>query len=240
MNPPLTAERTGVMSDLQWVHAQLEEIVAASVRVQVAQENLPRAEALAREHLEDSKVRFLLLRLKEAAGLNEGMAEQWATLLKEWPDDLLIVRYCATRLVKERHVDEALALVDRHLPESSENPSRLFSRAKLLSDIRAHAQSDALFRRLILQHTDRNIRVEFAKRLRKRGLLFEAYEAIRPVASHLAPGSKAAELAEGLARDYAFYRGLEPEAALAGKDIRIVSMKHAILHFRNRAAPNGN
>jgi glycosyltransferase involved in cell wall biosynthesis len=219
------------------VHAQLEEIVAASVRVQVAQENLPRAEALAREHLEDSKVRFLLLRLKEAAGLNEGMAEQWATLLKEWPDDLLIVRYCATRLVKERHVDEALALVDRHLPESSENPSRLFSRAKLLSDIRAHAQSDALFRRLILQHTDRNIRVEFAKRLRKRGLLFEAYEAIRPVASHLAPGSKAAELAEGLARDYAFYRGLEPEAALAGKDIRIVSMKHAILHFRNRQIP---
>jgi glycosyltransferase involved in cell wall biosynthesis len=165
------------------------------------------------------------------------MAEQWATLLKEWPDDLLIVRYCATRLVKERHVDEALALVDRHLPESSENPSRLFSRAKLLSDIRAHAQSDALFRRLILQHTDRNIRVEFAKRLRKRGLLLEAYEAIRPVASHLAPGSKAAELAEGLARDYAFYRGLEPEAALAGKDIRIVSMKHAILHFRNRQIP---
>ncbi|AUA55393.1 Vi polysaccharide biosynthesis protein TviE [Achromobacter spanius] len=237
MNPPLTAERTGVMSDLQWVHAQLEEIVAASVRVQVAQENLPRAEALAREHLEDSKVRFLLLRLKESAGLNEGMAEQWATLLKEWPDDLLIVRYCATRLVKERHVDEALALVDRHLPESSENPSRLFARAKLLSDIRAHAQSDALFRRLILQHTDRNIRVEFAKRLRKRGLLLEAYEAIRPVASHLAPGSKAAELAEGLARDYAFYRGLEPEAALAGKDIRIVSMKHAILHFRNRQIP---
>ena len=237
MNPPLTAERTGVMSDLQWVHAQLEEIVAASVRVQVAQENLPRAEALARDHLEDSKVRFLLLRLKESAGLNEGMAEQWATLLKEWPDDLLIVRYCATRLVKERHVDEALALVDRHLPESSENPSRLFARAKLLSDIRAHAQSDALFRRLILQHTDRNIRVEFAKRLRKRGLLLEAYEAIRPVASHLAPGSKAAELAEGLARDYAFYRGLEPEAALAGKDIRIVSMKHAILHFRNRQIP---
>ena len=57
------------------------------------------------------------------------------------------------------------------------------------------------------------------------------------VSSHLAPGSKAAELAEGLARDYAFYRGLEPEAALAGKDIRIVSMKHAILHFRNRQIP---
>jgi len=234
MNPPLTTERADVVSDLQWVHAQLEEIVTASVRVQVAQENLARAEALARDHLQDSKVRFLLLRLKESAGLNEGMAEQWATLLQECPDDLLIVRYCATRLVKERHVDEALSLVDRHLPATSENPSRLFARAKLLSDIRAHEQSDQLFRRLILEHTDRNIRVEFAKRLRKRGLLADAYEAIRPVAAHLAPGSKAAELANALAADYAFFKGLEPEGGLAGKDVRIVSMKHAILHFRNR------
>lgn len=234
MNPPLITERADAKSDLQWVQAQLEEIVAASGRVQVAQENLARAKVLARDHMEDSKVRFLLLRLKESAGLNEGMAEQWATLLQECPDDLQIVRYCATRLVKERHVDEALSLVDRHLPESAESPDRLFARAKLLSDIRAHEQSDALFRRLITQYTDRNMRVEFAKRLRKRGLLADAFEAIAPVAKHLAPGSKAAELADGLASDYAFYQRFETEEALAGKDIRIVSMKHAILHFRDR------
>lgn len=234
MNPPLITERADAKSDLQWVQAQLEEIVAASGRVQVAQENLARAKVLARDHMEDSKVRFLLLRLQESAGLNEGMAEQWATLLQECPDDLQIVRYCATRLVKERHVDEALSLVDRHLPESAESPDRLFARAKLLSDIRAHEQSDALFRRLITQYTDRNMRVEFAKRLRKRGLLADAFEAIAPVAKHLAPGSKAAELADGLASDYAFYQRFETEEALAGKDIRIVSMKHAILHFRDR------
>ncbi|MGE8637729.1 MAG: glycosyltransferase [Achromobacter sp.] len=234
MNPPLITERADAKSDLQWVQAQLEEIVAASGRVQVAQENLARAKVLARDYMEDSKVRFLLLRLQESAGLNEGMAEQWATLLQECPDDLQIVRYCATRLVKERHVDEALSLVDRHLPESAESPDRLFARAKLLSDIRAHEQSDALFRRLITQYTDRNMRVEFAKRLRKRGLLADAFEAIAPVAKHLAPGSKAAELADGLASDYAFYQRFETEEALAGKDIRIVSMKHAILHFRDR------
>jgi len=234
MNPPLITERADAKSDLQWVQAQLEEIVAASGRVQVAQENLARAKVLARDHMEDSKVRFLLLRLQESAGLNEGMAEQWATLLQECPDDLQIVRYCATRLVKERHVDEALSLVDRHLPESAESPDRLFARAKLLSDIRAHEQSDALFRRLITQYTDRNMRVEFAKRLRKRGLLADAFEAIAPVAKHLVPGSKAAELADGLASDYAFYQRFETEEALAGKDIRIVSMKHAILHFRDR------
>jgi glycosyltransferase involved in cell wall biosynthesis len=78
------------------------------------------------------------------------------------------------------------------------------------------------------------MRVEFAKRLRKRGLLADAFEAIAPVAKHLAPGSKAAELADGLASDYAFYQRFETEEALAGKDIRIVSMKHAILHFRDR------
>ena len=97
MNPPLITERVDAKSDLQQVQAQLEEIVAASGRVQVAQDNLARAKQLARDHMEDSKVRFLLLRLQESAGLNEGMAEQWATLLEECPDDLQIVRYCATR-----------------------------------------------------------------------------------------------------------------------------------------------
>lgn len=237
MNPPLTTDRKHAESDLPEVQARLEEIVAASGRVQVAQDNLARAQALARGHMADSKVRFLLLRLQEAAGLNEGLSEQWTTLLRECPDDLEIVRYCATRLVKERHVEDALALVERHLPESSDNPARLFARAKLLSDIRAHEQSDALFRRLISQHTDRNMRVEFAKRLRKRGLLADAFDVIAPVARHLAPGSKAAELADALASDYAFYQRLEPESALVGKDIRIVSMKHAILHFRDRHLP---
>lgn len=234
MNPPLIIEQVDATSDLQQIQAQLEKIVADSGRVQVAQENLTRAKVLAGHHTEDSKVRFLLLRLQESAGLNEGMAEQWTTLLQECPDDLQIVRYCATRLVKERHVEEAMSLVDRHLPESAGNSDRLFARAKLLSDIRAYEQSDALFRRLISQYTDRNMRVEFAKRLRKRGLLAEAFEAIAPVAKHLAPGSKAAELAEGLASDYAFYQRFESEEALAGKDVRIVSMKHAILHFRDR------
>lgn len=234
MSSPLIAEQGEASSDLQQVQAQLADIVAGSGRVQVAQENLTRAQALAEHHMEDSKVRFLLLRLQELAGLNEGMAEQWATLLQQCPDDLQIVRHCATRLVKERRVEEALSLVDRHLPESKSNAERLFARAKLLGDIRAHEQSDALFRRLISQHTDRNMRAEFAKRLRKRGLLADAFEVIAPVVKHLAPGSKAAELAEGLASDYAFYQRFESEEALAGKDVRIVSMKHAILHFRDR------
>ncbi|OZI37898.1 glycosyl transferase [Bordetella genomosp. 10] len=234
MNAPLAAEQENDASDLESVHAQLDEIVAASGRVQVAQGNLARAQALARDHQADPKVRFLLLRLKELAGLNEGMSEQWEALLRDYPDDLLIVRHCASRLVKDRHVDDALSLIDRHVPDSTDNAALLFARAKLLSDIRAHEQSDELFRRLLARDNDRNVRVEFAKRLRKRGLLAEAYETIQSVAGQLAAGSKAAELASALARDYAFYRDLEPGEEIAGKDIKIVSMKHAILHFRDR------
>ena len=168
MNPPLTTDRKHAESDLPEVQARLEEIVAASGRVQVAQDNLARAR---RWRVITWPIPGPLPAATAAGsrGLNEGLSEQWTTLLRECPDDLEIVRYCATRLVKERHVEDALALVERHLPESSDNPARLFARAKLLSDIRAHEQSDALFRRLISQHTDRNMRVEFAKRLRKRG-----------------------------------------------------------------------
>ncbi|SOE47700.1 Exopolysaccharide biosynthesis glycosyltransferase EpsF [plant metagenome] len=221
-------------STLEWVQGQLEEIVAASGRVLLAQENLPRAQALANDFPNDPKVRFLLLRLKETAGLNEGMAEQWSALLQDYPGDFQIIRYCATRLVKDRNVDEALALIDRHFPKLTRKPEKLFAKAKLLGDIRAHEQSDALFRRLIAKYDDRNVRIEFAKRLRKRGLLLDAFAVIRPVADQLAAGSKAAELASGLAEDVAFYQRFESEEALAGKDIKIVSMKHAILHFRNR------
>ncbi|AOB32394.1 glycosyl transferase [Bordetella sp. H567] len=234
MNYRADPEREDDTSSLQWVRTQLEQIVATSGRVQLAQGNLTRAQALAQDHMADPKVRFLLLRLKELAGLNEGMSEQWAELLRACPDDLQVVRYCASRLVKERHIDDALALIERYIPESSDDPDMLFARAKLLSDIRAYEQSDALFRRLIARHDDRNVRIEFAKRLRKRGLLADAYETIKPVADQLVPGSKAAELASTLANDYAFYRGFEPEEGLAGTDIRIVSMKHAILHFRDR------
>lgn len=234
MNSPLAAEQENDLSDLRSVHAQLEEIVAASPRVQLAQGNLPRAIVLARDHMADPKVRFLLLRLKEVAGVNEGMSEQWLELLRECPDDLQIVRYSATRLVKERHVDEALSLIERHVPEMSGNWDMLFARAKLLNDIRAYEQSDELFRRLIAQREDRNVRIEFAKRLRKRGLLADAFEVIEPVIGALAPGSKAAELASALASDYAFYQGFASKDELTGQDIRIVSMKHAILHFCNR------
>ena len=98
MNPPLTTDRKHAESDLPEVQARLEEIVAASGRVQVAQDNLARA----RWRVITWPIQGPLPAAAAAGsrGLDEGLSEQWTTLLRECPDDLEIVRYCATRLVR--------------------------------------------------------------------------------------------------------------------------------------------
>jgi glycosyltransferase involved in cell wall biosynthesis len=222
---------------LESVREELTRIVAASTTVLAAQRAVAGAQELARDHLHDPVVRLRLLELKEVAGTFHDLYEQWSALLAEQPDDLRIVRYCALHLVKEHRIDEALALVDRSVPETLNDWRAGVARAELLSDVRAHERSDALFARLIEVHERRDVRIAFAKRLNKRGLLAEAFEAIAPIASTLAPETKAGQLAAALADDHAFYTRLEPEQGFRGQDIRTIALKHAILSFRNRAVP---
>ncbi|SAK87643.1 group 1 glycosyl transferase [Caballeronia pedi] len=219
---------------LQSVRDGLAHLVAHASAVQAARKALVQAEQLAAGHLGDWTVRFMLLQLKEAAGHTVQMFEQWSELLPEQPDNLRIVRYCATHLVREHRDAEALALIDQYMPETLGDHRAGLARAELLADIRAFAPSDALYRKLIELHGRRELRVAFAKRLAKRGLLADAVETLAPVAATLAPETKAGQLAASLAKDYAFFRRFESEDGLAGRDIKIVSMKHAILAFRDR------
>jgi glycosyltransferase involved in cell wall biosynthesis len=225
-----------VTPELQRVRTELTRIVDTSSTIRAAQEALDEAEALASDHAEDPTVRFILLQLMELAGQNTGITERWADLLRVSPEDIRIVRFYARRLVKERRREEALQLVDHHLPETLDDPRVSLARAEFLADVRAHEESDALFRRLVELHDRRELRVAFAKRLRKRGFLAEAVEILAPVVERLAPDSKAAQLAATLIDDYEFYRRFEPEDGLAGQDIKVIAMKHAILHFQNRVS----
>ncbi|MBC8642016.1 glycosyltransferase [Caballeronia sp. EK] len=225
---------------LQSVRDELAQLVAQASAVQAAQKALARAEQLAAAHLGDWTVRFMILQLKEAAGHTVRMFEQWSELLLEQPDNLRIVRYCASHLVREHRDAEALVLIDVCMPESLDDHRAGLVRAELLADIRAFAQSDSLFRRLIDSHDRRELRVAFAKRLSKRGLLADAVEVLAPVASSLAPESKAGQLAHALASDHAFFTRFEPASELTGRDIKIVAMKHAILSFRDRVLPDAS
>jgi glycosyltransferase involved in cell wall biosynthesis/thioredoxin-like negative regulator of GroEL len=234
-------EETGKLKDpdgaLASAREELARLVAASTTVLAAQKAVGRAQELARDHLHDVAVRFMLLQIKETAGSFQNMYEQWSALLADEPDDIRIVRYCASHLIRERRAEEALALIDRCMPETLDDWRAGLARAELLADIRAHVESDSLFSRLIEMHGRRELRIAFCKRLNKRGLLVEAFETIAPIASTLAPESKAGQLAASVAGEYAFYTRFEPDTDFKGQDIKIVALKHAILAFRNRVLP---
>jgi glycosyltransferase involved in cell wall biosynthesis len=219
---------------LEALRAELEGLLKASTSVQTARQNLREAEELAQNVTNDATVSLVLLQLKERAGLGAGLLEEWARLSRDCPNEMQVIRCYAAQLVKHRRVEEALALVDQHIPERMDEPREALLRAELLSDIKAHGASDALFQRLIAQYDRRDLRVAFAKRLAKRGLLADAAQMLEPVAHTLAPESKAGQLAAKVNEDYAFYRQYESAAALAGQDIKIVAMKQSILKFRNR------
>lgn len=221
--------------ELQRLRSTLRKMVEAASTLRTAQEQLVQAEALVGSHEGDLAVRFLMLQLRELAGLR-GLAEQWENLLRDDPDDLATIRFTARSLVKEQRPEEALRLIDRLMPEDLGDARVALARAELLGDIQAYEASDALFRRVIAVHDRREARVSFAKRLRKRGLIADAVHVLDPVARSLQPGTKAAQLATELADEYAFFRALESEEGLAGQDIKLIAMKHAILHYRDRKA----
>ncbi|QBR00718.1 glycosyltransferase [Paraburkholderia pallida] len=179
-------------------------------------------------------VRIAMLQIKERTGLSTGLLAQWADLLRDCPEDLVVARHYATRLFKERRVEEAMALADRYFPEQPDDSRKTLARAEFLADIKAHEASDALFRRLIAEHDRRDLRVAFAKRLVKRGMVADAIQVIEPVALGLAPDSKAGQLVAKIIDDYTFYRRFESAADLAGQDIKIAAMRQAILRFRDR------
>ncbi|WP_236572376.1 glycosyltransferase [Burkholderia sp. 8Y] len=223
--------------DADAVRAELARLVVQAKTARLAQDALAEARTLAGDGAQDAETRFLLLQLMEMSGQTEGMLDAWHALSADWPGHAGITRGYALRLVKEKKADAALALIDRCMPDTPDDASAGLARAEVLADVRAHEASDALFERLIARHDRRDIRIAFAKRLKKRGRLAQAVAVLQPIAASLAPGSKAAQLAAALASDHAFFRQYETEAALAGADIKIVAMKHAILSFRERVLP---
>ncbi|MBN3849455.1 glycosyltransferase [Paraburkholderia sp. Ac-20342] len=202
--------------------------------MQGARNHLGEAERLAEQAADDRTVRIGLLQIRERTGLSMGLLAQWGDLLLEYPDDLVVARHYATRLLKERRIDEAMALADRHFPDQPDDPAKVLARAEFLADIKANEVSDSLFRRAIAKHDRRDLRIAFAKRLARRSMVAEAVQVIAPVAHEFAPESKGGQLVAKIFDDYAFYRRYESETDLTGQDIKIVAMRQAILRFRNR------
>jgi len=234
--PPGTEPQTTaqIPVDLPALHETLTRLLAASASLQNARTHLREAEQLAAQAPDDQTVRIVLLQMRERTGLATGLLEQWGELRRDCPDDLIVARHYATRLIKERRVDEAISLADAHFPDQPDDPRKVLARAEFLADIKAHDASDALFRRAVAEHDRRDLRVAFAKRLAKRGLTADAIHVIEPVAHEVSPESKAGQLVATIVQDYTFYRRFESAADLTGQDMKTVAMRQAILRFRQR------
>lgn len=213
--------------------AALNALLKGATCAQAAAAALEQADRIAHAHLAVPGVRLTLLRLRDKAG-SPGLAPQWAALQQEHPTDAQILRAYARYLAREEGVDGAVAMLERCLPDTRISFKAPLLRAEILADLHLYEQSTALFRELLAQDGRREVRVAFSKRLHKQGLIADAMEVLRPVMDQLAAGSMAATLAATLSNDYAFYHALEPDGMVNGQDVKLISMKHALLRFRER------
>lgn len=157
----------------------------------------------------------------------------WEALVDASPEPEAIREYVRW-LKKAKRIDDIVALVDRRLPSDSTEKGRLVQRAELLDEAALFDRSDPLFERLMLCPGSSNIRINFAKRLRKRGLIIRALEALLPIADSLGRSSRSRTLFNEI-RDACDLLGrLEPERLTRDADARLLALHQAILMFRER------
>ncbi|WON78274.1 glycosyltransferase [Serratia sp. UGAL515B_01] len=221
---------------LENVRSRLSEILKICLTEDLARCHLEEAENLVGFHRSDAKVSMLWLQIKEQAKVNSAdeLAKQWAALLQVNPQDAAILRLYVRYLMKLRRNAEVPALIDLYLPENIEDADAALVRAGIMVDARLYDESDVLFRKLIGRYNRPNMRVLFAKNLHKRGLLYEAVEVLAPLAEDMDPESRAGKFNVQLMDDYEFFCRLEPLGGVAGNDISMLSLKHALLYFRDR------
>jgi len=159
---------------------------------------------------------------------------RWAELDAQYSGHVALWTARAQRLIRGKHFDDALEIIcQREIDEFDEDT--LATKAGLLYDARAFDQATELFDQLVERFSDRrDIRLNYAKRLFTDGHLKRAHVAIAPVASTLAEGTKSRTLWDRTDTILRCIEAHEGRPVGSDEDARILAMKHAILHYRNR------
>lgn len=220
--------------DINNVRLRLGEILKHCLTEDAARSYLEEARNLADGYRNDVAVSMRWLQIRERAKDCVELSEQWANLVQISSRDPVIFRLYIRHLMAARRKTEVPAIIDHYFPENMEDPHAALTRAGILTDAHLYDASDVLFRKLIEHYGHPNMRVRFAKSLHKRGLLYEAIEIMAPLAESLDPESQAGDFNVQLMDDYEFFCRLQPYESLAGQDIAMLSLKHALLYFRCR------
>ncbi len=219
----------------------LNDLLSKSVTVHAAQENYLLAKKIPEKFLNDVDVAIIITQIREATGSHDGLAEIWADLFEQSPQNPNTIKYHVKHLLRSRQQEKALKIVDIAYPIKEAGFDQLFSRAELLDDVQAYDAGDELFRKLIADYeTDRNLRITYAKRLAARGLLLNAYLCLEPVCQKFKLGSKALALFEGLKQKVELLLQHHEPADLTDHDCRIVAMHIVIESFEDRSVDRKN
>ncbi|MDQ3245675.1 MAG: glycosyltransferase [Pseudomonadota bacterium] len=140
------------------------------------------------------------------------------------------------RLIRTKATSEATALIDGFDFGPVTDALTHMRKAELLYEAHEFERADGLFKLLMETDTDhrRDVAMRYAKKLFTDGSLVKACEVLEPVRDRFSEGGKGHAQVVKFETLRNLLTALERRQPLPDENCRIVAMKHAILHFRNR------
>lgn len=163
--------------------------------------------------------------------------QRWNALDREHPGHLLLWKASARRLVKRKQLEDALNLIRRRLIEPGDVEA-LIAKVELLYEAQAFDEAEALtweIGRAFPGQTE--FRIHHAKRLFVDGFLVRSFALFEPLARELPHRAGVQAYWQKVSGMLALLERLEGRSFGEGEDCRLLAMKHAILHFRDREVP---
>jgi glycosyltransferase involved in cell wall biosynthesis len=168
---------------------------------------------------------------------------QWRTFDQIYPGSEALWVARVNRCIKNKAFGLAVELIDGHDFGEDLDELVLLTKADLLYNARATERAGEIFDRLIENYPERrDIRINYAKRLFAEGLLAKVHALLAPIRDHFSEGSKGRSLWDNVHALHGLLGRLEAAPIAVDQDARLLAMKHAILHFRNREVrqPSGD
>lgn len=156
-------------------------------------------------------------------------------LERRYPGHPDLWRARVRRLIKNKQFEAAVELIEAHDFREEADEFRLVEKAELLHDARRYDEAGEIFDRLLENHPDSvSIRLAYAKRLLPIGQLARARKLVDDLQDAFPEGNWRRTLIDKIVTVHALLTRLEAAPLEEGQDARILAMKHAILHFRDR------
>jgi glycosyltransferase involved in cell wall biosynthesis len=212
----------------------VKQLLDGARNAALAKKALSQARILATAFPHDHVCQSYILQIRERAGESKGLSEAWEKLFREHPKDRTVLLFHMRRLARDKQQERALALLEQIIPSPVGDDADLLTKAELLDVLRAYEASDAAFQELLSRNDQRDVRVSWAKRLLKRGLVEDAGILLEPIMDELSNLGKMTEQIleiQELRRLFRYYENVDD---LVGVDFRILAMKHAVLAYVDR------